>query len=52
MTHDLIVLLCVCPVLPGLQHVKRSKAAYSVIFTQLCQVDQETLTKVLESVQN
>ena len=31
MTHDLIVLLCVCPVLPGLQHVKRSKAVYSVI---------------------
>ena len=31
MTHDLIVLLCVCSVLPGLQHVKRSKAVYSLI---------------------
>ena len=31
MTHDFIVLLSVCSVLPSLQHVKRSKSVYSVI---------------------
>ena len=31
MTYDFIVLLSVCSVLPLLQHVKRSKAVYSVI---------------------
>ena len=31
MTHDFIVLLSVCLVLPLLQHVKRSKAVYKVI---------------------
>ena len=31
MTNDFIVLLSVCSVLPSLQHVKRSKAVYSVI---------------------
>ena len=31
MTHNFIVLLGICSVFSGVQHVKRSKAVYSVI---------------------
>ena len=48
MTYDFIVLLSVCSVLPLLQHVKRSKAVYSVISHSYAKLIRKPWLKYLD----